>query len=85
MVYFGFIIGFIISKEGKFHDSKKILVILNMHIPTNLAYITRHGLTRQLKAMLEKFHFIFKSLCYVKDKGINLVDMTIILKVNNLL
>jgi len=37
MVYFGFIIGFIISKEGKLHDSKKICVILNMHIPTNFA------------------------------------------------
>jgi hypothetical protein len=37
MVYFGFIIGLIISKEGKLHDLKKIHVILNMHIPSNLA------------------------------------------------
>jgi len=37
MVYFGLVIGFIISKEGKFHDLKKIHVVLNMHIPINLA------------------------------------------------
>ncbi len=30
MVYFGFNIGFIISKEGKLHDLKKIHAILNM-------------------------------------------------------
>jgi hypothetical protein len=33
-------------------------------------------LTRQLKAMFENFSFILKNLCYVKDEGINLANMT---------
>jgi hypothetical protein len=35
MVCFGIIIGFIISKEGKLLDPKKIQVIVNMHVPHN--------------------------------------------------
>ncbi len=41
---------------------------------------TRHGLARQLKAMLEKFGFTFKILCYIKDEGTNLGNMTSTLK-----
>jgi hypothetical protein len=33
MVFFGIIIGFIISKEGKLLDSKKIHAIVNMFVP----------------------------------------------------
>jgi hypothetical protein len=33
MVFFGIIIGFIISKEGKVLDLKKIKVIVNMNVP----------------------------------------------------
>ncbi len=35
MVCFGIIIGFIILKEGKLLDPKKIQVIMNMHVPQN--------------------------------------------------
>jgi hypothetical protein len=37
------------------------------------------GLARQLKAMLEKFGFTSKVLCYVKDEATNLVSMTVAL------
>ncbi len=38
------------------------------------------GLARQLKALLEKFGLTSKVLCYVKDKGTNLSNMTTTLK-----
>ncbi len=38
--------------------------------------IKGHKLKRQLKAMFENFGLIFLILCYVKDEGINLVNMT---------
>jgi len=37
-------------------------------------------LAKQLKAMLEKFGLISKVLCYVKDKGTNLISMITTLK-----
>jgi hypothetical protein len=42
--------------------------------------ITKQGLIKQLKALLEKFGFISKVLYYVKDEGINLAIMTTSLK-----
>jgi hypothetical protein len=39
--------------------------------------ITCTRLARQLKAILEKFGFTFKVLCYVKDEGTNLVTMIV--------
>ncbi len=33
MVYFGTILGFIVSKDGKTHDPKKIKVIVKMPVP----------------------------------------------------
>jgi hypothetical protein len=38
------------------------------------------GLARQLKNMLKKFGLTSKVLCYVKDKGTNLANMTTTLK-----
>jgi hypothetical protein len=35
MVFLGMILGFIVSKEGKLPDPKKILVIINMPPPKN--------------------------------------------------
>ncbi len=35
MVFFGVILGFIVSKEGKLPYLKKIQVIVNMHVPQN--------------------------------------------------
>jgi hypothetical protein len=35
------------------------------------------GLAKQLKAILEKNGLLFKVLWYVKDEGINIVNMTI--------
>jgi hypothetical protein len=35
MVFFGIILGFIISKEGKLLDPKKIQAMMNMLIPCN--------------------------------------------------
>ncbi len=35
MVFLGMILGFIISKEGKLPDPKKIQAIVQMHVPTN--------------------------------------------------
>ncbi len=37
-------------------------------------------LARQLKTMFEKFGLISKVLCYVKDEGTNLANMTTTLK-----
>jgi hypothetical protein len=37
-------------------------------------------LTKQLKALLEKFGLTSKVLCYVKNEGTNLETMTIALK-----
>jgi hypothetical protein len=36
MVFLGLILGFIISKEGKIPDRKKVQAIVNMPVPTNL-------------------------------------------------
>jgi hypothetical protein len=35
MVFLGLILGFIMSKEGKILDPKKVLTIVNMPVPTN--------------------------------------------------
>jgi len=35
MVFLGLILGFIVSKEGKILDRKKVQAIMNMPIPTN--------------------------------------------------
>jgi hypothetical protein len=37
-------------------------------------------LARQLKAMFEKFGFVFKIVCYIKNEGTNLGNMTSTLK-----
>jgi len=42
--------------------------------------ITRVGLAKQLKTMFEKFGVTSKVLCYVKNKGTNLANMTTTLK-----
>jgi hypothetical protein len=34
MVFLGLILGFIISKEGKIPDPKKVQAIMNMPVPT---------------------------------------------------
>jgi hypothetical protein len=39
MVFLGLILGFIISKEGKIPDSKKVQAIISMPIPTNPKHI----------------------------------------------
>jgi hypothetical protein len=39
MVFSGLILGFIVSKEGKIPDPKKVQAIMNMPIPTNPQYI----------------------------------------------
>lgn len=41
---------------------------------------TRHKLARQSNAMIESFSFTSNILCYVKDEGINLENMTMALK-----
>jgi hypothetical protein len=40
----------------------------------------KHGLARQLKAMLKKFGLTFKILCYVKNECTNLGNLTTTLK-----
>jgi hypothetical protein len=35
MVFLGLILGFIVSKEGKIPDLKKVQAIMNMLVPTN--------------------------------------------------
>lgn len=35
MVFFGIILGYIVSKEGKLPNPKKIHAIMNMHVPHN--------------------------------------------------
>jgi hypothetical protein len=35
MVFLGLILGFIVSKEGKILDPKKVQAIVNMQVPTN--------------------------------------------------
>jgi hypothetical protein len=35
MVFLGLILGFIVSKEGKILDPKKVWIIMNMQVPTN--------------------------------------------------
>jgi len=35
MVFLGLILGFIVSKEGKILDPKKVHAIVNMPVPTN--------------------------------------------------
>jgi len=42
--------------------------------------ITKVGLARQLKGLLERFQLTFKILCYVKDEGTYLGTMTTTLK-----
>jgi hypothetical protein len=42
--------------------------------------ITRVGLARQMKALLEKFKFISKILCFVKDEGTKLGTIVVALR-----
>jgi hypothetical protein len=42
------------------------------HVTVTFFYVNaviKHGLARQLKALLEKFCLVSKILCYVKDEG----------------
>jgi hypothetical protein len=64
--------------------NKKLLIDWKPHHVTiglfKASDITKQGLIKQLKALLEKFGFISKVLSYVKDEGINLAIMTTFLK-----
>jgi hypothetical protein len=55
MVLLGVIIGFIILKEGKLYDPKKIQAIVNMHVPQNSLQI-------QVFNGMAQFH-----ICFIKN------------------
>jgi hypothetical protein len=68
---FAFVVNFL-STNWKPHH-----VIVGLFKPNDTMGV---GLARQLKTMPEKFGLISKVLCYVKDKGTNLANMTTTLK-----
>jgi hypothetical protein len=58
MVFFGLILGFIVSKEGKFPDPKNIQTILNMQIPMNPTQIqVLNGMAQFYKCFFKNFGF----------------------------
>jgi hypothetical protein len=56
MVFFGVIIRFIVSKEGKSPNSKKIQAIVNMHVPQNSLQIqVLNGMAQFYKFFIKNF------------------------------
>jgi len=54
--FLGVIIRFIVSKEGKLHDPKKIQAIMNMLVPHNLIHIQIfNGTTQFYKCFTKNF------------------------------
>jgi hypothetical protein len=53
MVFFGIILGFLVSKKGKLSNPKKIHVIMNMLIPQNSQQIQLfNGMAQFYKCLL---------------------------------
>jgi hypothetical protein len=59
MVFLRLILGFIVSKEGKIPNRKKVQAIMNMLIPTNPQQIqVFNGMARFYKCFIKNFTFI---------------------------
>ncbi len=70
MVFFGLILGFIVSKEGKFHDPKNIQTILNLQIPVSLAQIqVLNGMAQFYKCFFKNFGFFMEPIIKLMHQG----------------
>jgi hypothetical protein len=62
MVSFGTILGFIVSKERKLFNSKKIQAFVNMHVPKNTHHI------QVFNGMAQFYHFIIlRNLIFILE------------------
>ncbi len=69
MVYSGLILGFIVSKEGKILDLKKVQAIVNMPIPTNPQQIqVFNGMAQFYKCFIKNFAFIMAPITKLMRK-----------------
>ncbi len=69
MVFLGFILRFIVSKEGKIPNLKKVQAILNMPIPTNPQQIqVLNGMAQFYKCFIENFAFIMAPIIKLMKK-----------------
>ncbi len=78
MVIFGVILEFIVSKEGKLPDPKKIDAIMNMLVPQNSQQIqVFNGMVQFYKCFIKKFTTIMapitthkENIKFFVDKGV---------------
>jgi hypothetical protein len=63
MVFSRLILGFIVSKEGKIPNPKKVQTIINMLIPTNPQQIqVFNGMVHFYRCFIKNFAFIMASI-----------------------
>jgi hypothetical protein len=59
MIFLGLILRFIVSKEGKLLDPKKVQAIVNMQMPINPQHIQIfNGMAQFYRCFIKKFTFI---------------------------
>jgi hypothetical protein len=69
MVFSRLILGFIVSKEGKIPDLKKVQTIVNMPIPTNTQYIhVFNSMAEFYKCFIKNFAFIITPITKLMRK-----------------
>jgi len=69
MIFSGLVLGFIVSKEGKILDPKKVQVIVNMPIPTNPWHIqVFNGFIQSNKCFINFFAFIMAPITKLMRK-----------------
>jgi hypothetical protein len=69
MVFLGMILRFIVSKEGKLLDPKKIQAIVQMHVPTNPQKIqVFNGMVQFYKCFIKNFASIMALITILMRK-----------------
>jgi hypothetical protein len=69
MAFSGLILGFIVSKEGKILDPKKVQAIVNMLVPTNPEQIqVFNGMAQFYKCFIKNFAFIMAVITKLMKK-----------------
>ncbi len=67
MVFSGLILGFLISKEGKIPDPKKVQAIMNMPVPTTPQQVF-NGMVQVYRCFIKNFAFIMAPITKLMRK-----------------